>query len=54
MGVEGEEESFDLDGSRDYFNRIFAFEKYSKTNERDPSIDLYLGEGEATWCLLHV
>lgn len=54
VGDEGEEESFDLDGSKHYFNRILASEKYSETSKRDLSIDLYLREGEATWCLLHV
>lgn len=53
-GDEGEEKSFDLDGSRHYFNRILASEQYSETSKRDLSIDSYLREGEATWCLLHM
>lgn len=41
-------------GRRDYFSRMLASETFGESNERELLVDLYLREGEATCCLVHV
>lgn len=53
-GIDGGEEDVGLEGSRGYFSRILASEKYRKGNDRELLVDLSFREGEATCCLVHV
>ncbi|KAK2517299.1 hypothetical protein Q9966_014724 [Columba livia] len=44
-GIDGGEEDVGLEGSRGYFSRILASEKYRKANDRELLVDLSFREG---------